>query len=131
MEPPLKLRLSPDARKLCALLISQIAWNSLIINSYLVPHCLCLRVSIAVNRHHDQGNSYKDNVYRLIGSEVQSNFIMAGSMAGRHDTGGGAESSTSWSEGKQEQTFFQAARRRVSKPTPTVTHFLQQGHTSK
>jgi hypothetical protein len=23
----------------------------------------------------------------------------------------------------------QAARRRVSKPTPTVTHFLQQGHT--
>jgi hypothetical protein len=24
----------------------------------------------------------------------------------------------------------QAARRRVSKPTPTVTHFSQQGHTS-
>ena len=31
---------------------------------------------------------------------------------------------------KQEKTtVFQAARRRVSKPTPTVTHFLQQGHT--
>jgi hypothetical protein len=25
---------------------------------------------------------------------------------------------------------FQASRRRVSKPTPTVTHFLSQGHTS-
>jgi hypothetical protein len=25
---------------------------------------------------------------------------------------------------------FQAARRRVSKPMPTGTHFLQQGHTS-
>jgi hypothetical protein len=24
---------------------------------------------------------------------------------------------------------FQTARRRFSKPTPTVTHFLQQGHT--
>jgi hypothetical protein len=24
----------------------------------------------------------------------------------------------------------QAGRRRISKPTPTVTHFLQQGHTS-
>ena len=27
------------------------------------------------------------------------------------------------------QTVFQAARRRVSKPTPTVPHFLQQIHT--
>jgi hypothetical protein len=26
--------------------------------------------------------------------------------------------------------LFQAARRRVSKPMPTVTHFLQQSHTS-
>jgi hypothetical protein len=30
----------------------------------------------------------------------------------------------------RKKTIFQAARRRVSKPTPTVTHFLQQGHTS-
>jgi hypothetical protein len=30
----------------------------------------------------------------------------------------------------KEHTGFQEARRRVSKPTPTVTHFIQQGHTS-
>jgi hypothetical protein len=35
------------------------------------------------------------------------------------------ESSTSCSEGKQK-TVFQAARKRASMPTPTVTHFLQQ-----
>jgi hypothetical protein len=29
-----------------------------------------------------------------------------------------------------QKTDFQAARRRVSKPTPTVTQFLQQDHTS-
>jgi hypothetical protein len=33
------------------------------------------------------------------------------------------------SEGKQEKTGFQPARGSVSKPTPTVRHFLQQGHT--
>jgi hypothetical protein len=43
---------------------------------------------------------------------------------------GGAESSTSCSVGRSENTGFQAARRRVLKPMPTVTHFLQQGHTS-
>ena len=37
----------------------------------------------------------------------------------RHGTGD-AESSTSYSTGKQEKAHFQAARRRVSKPTPTV-----------
>jgi hypothetical protein len=31
---------------------------------------------------------------------------------------------------KQEKTIFQAARRRVSNPTLTVIHFLQQDHTS-
>ena len=46
---------------------------------------------------------------------------------GRHGIGG-AVSSTSCSEGKQE-TGFQAARRRISKSTPTVMHYLQQGHT--
>jgi hypothetical protein len=44
---------------------------------------------------------------------------------GRHGTGG-AESSTSYSEGKQKTAVFQEARRRVLKPTPTVTHFLQE-----
>jgi hypothetical protein len=31
--------------------------------------------------------------------------------------------------GKQEKTGFQETRRSFSKPTHTVTHFLQQGHT--
>jgi hypothetical protein len=48
---------------------------------------------------------------------------------GRHGTGG-AESSTSCPEDHQEKTVFQAVRRRVSKATPKVTHFLQQSHTS-
>jgi hypothetical protein len=38
-------------------------------------------------------------------------------------------SSTSCSKGKQEKIDFQEARRRVSKYTPTVTHFFQQGYT--
>jgi hypothetical protein len=42
---------------------------------------------------------------------------------------GGAKSSTSCSEGEQEQTVSSTLGR-ASKPTPTVTHFLQQGHTS-
>jgi hypothetical protein len=40
------------------------------------------------------------------------------------------ESSTSWFEDQHKRfTVLQAAKRKVSKPTPTVTHFLQQGHT--
>jgi hypothetical protein len=31
---------------------------------------------------------------------------------------------------QKETRCLQAARRKVSKPTPTMTHFLQQGHTS-
>ena len=46
----------------------------------------------------------------------------------RHGSGG-AESSTSCSEGKQEKAGFQGARMRVLKPTGTRAHFLQQGHT--
>jgi len=43
----------------------------------------CLGVFIAVKRHHNQGNSYKEHLIGdwLIGSEVQSIIIMAGSMA--------------------------------------------------
>ena len=48
---------------------------------------------------------------------------------GRPGTGV-AESSTSFSEGEKEKTGFQAAKRMFIKPTPTVTHILQQGHTS-
>jgi hypothetical protein len=64
----------------------------------------------------------------LIGSEIQSIVIKVGAWQhlGRHGTGR-AERSTSSSEGLLEKTVFQAARIRVSKPTLTVTHFLQQG----
>jgi hypothetical protein len=48
---------------------------------------------------------------------------------GKHDVGK-AESSISHSKGKQK-IGFQAGRTRILKPMPTVTHFLQQGHTSK
>ena len=54
----------------------------------------------AVNRHHDQGNSYKDNWGWLTGSEGQSIIIKAGAWQhpDKHDTGR-AESSTSSTEG--------------------------------
>ena len=39
------------------------------------------------------------------------------------------ESSTSSSESHYWKTGSQAARMRVLKPTPTVTHLLKQGHT--
>jgi hypothetical protein len=63
-------------------------------------------------------------------SEVQSIIIKAGAWQSpsRHGSGG-AESSTSSSEGFYQNTGFQAARMRVLKPTSTVTHLLQQGHT--
>jgi len=35
----------------------------------------------------------------------------------------------SCSEGKQEKTSFQAARRRISESSPIVIHFLQKCHT--
>jgi len=65
----------------------------------------------------------------LTGSE-QSIIIKAGAWQhpGSHGAGG-AECSTSSSEGCWQKTGFQAARMRVLKPTPTVTHPLQQGHT--
>ena len=43
---------------------------------------------------------------------------------GRHGIGI-FENSTSCSKVKQEKTSIQAARRRVYKPTPTLSHFFQ------
>jgi hypothetical protein len=65
------------------------------------------------------------NCVWLTGSEVQYIIVKAGAwqLLGRHDVGG-AESSTSLSKGSQEQTFSHMTRR-GSKPTFTVTHFLQ------
>jgi len=67
----------------------------------------------------------------LRGPEVQSIIIKVGAWQhpDRHGAGG-TESSTSSSKGKQENGFHMV-RRRISLSTPTVTHFLQQGHTSK
>lgn len=69
-----------------------------------------------MNRHHDQDNSYKDNINWawLIGSEVQLIIIKVGAWQhpGRHDARG-AKRSTFCSEGKQEETGFQAARKKV------------------
>jgi hypothetical protein len=71
------------------------------------------------------------NLGGLIGSEDQSIIIKVRALQcpGRHGAGD-TKNSTSLSEGSQKQTGHpQAARRRVSKPIPTVIHFLQQGHT--
>jgi hypothetical protein len=54
---------------------------------------------------------------------------MSGIMAvSRQDGPGEAESSTSCSKGKQK-TYFQTARRKISKLTPIVIQFLQQDYT--
>jgi hypothetical protein len=45
----------------------------------------------------------------------------------RHSTGGD-ERFTFYSKGDQDRTVFLAARRKLSKSTPKVTHFLPQGH---
>jgi len=99
-----------------------------------------------VKRHQDQGNSYKrKDCGWLAGSYVQSIVTMAGSMASYRQTWcwrslsvlhldpkaaardylykhpGGAWNSTL---GRAHTGCAQA-----SKPTPTVTHFLHQGHT--
>jgi hypothetical protein len=67
----------------------------------------------------------------LTSSEVQSIIIKGGAWQHTGRLGaGGAERSTPCSKGIQEQAGFQAARMKVLKPTPTVTHLPQQGHTS-
>ena len=85
-----------------------------------------------MNRHHDQDNFIKttSNCGWLTGSEVQSIItkVKTWQHSGRHGSGG-AESSTSSSESHYWKTGSQAARMRVLKPTPTVTHLLKQGHT--
>ena len=91
----------------------------------------CLWVSIAVNRHHDQDNSYKRQHLIRAGLQVLrsspfSSCLETWQHAGQYGIGG-AESSTSCSKVKQK-TGFQEARLRVLKPMPTVIHFLQQGY---
>ena len=80
-----------------------------------------------MKRHLDQGNRGRAfNWGWLTGSEVQSIIIKAGAWQypGRHGIGI-FENSTSCSKDKQEKTSIQAARRRVYKTTPTLSHFFQ------
>jgi hypothetical protein len=59
------------------------------------------------------------------GSEVQFIIIKVGAWQLPSRGGArGAESSTSLSKGRQENTDSQTARVRVLKPTCTMTHFL-------
>ena len=95
-------------------------------------------ISIAMKSHHGQGNSYKSN--HLIGAVLQfqrySHFYHSrkkGRHEGRHDAGEEAKCSASLFNGSKEETVFYGLKRRVSsaleiisKPTPTVMHFLQQ-----
>jgi hypothetical protein len=66
-------------------------------------------VSIALKRHHDRSNFYKGQY--LIGAGLQfqrfsplSSWQEAWQHSGRHGASEGAKSSTSWSEGNQEET---------------------------
>jgi hypothetical protein len=71
--------------------------------TFIIPihsSCECLRVSIAVKRHHDQGNSYKGQ--HLIEAGLQfhrfsplSSWREAWQCPGRHGAGDGIERSTS------------------------------------
>ena len=96
-----------------------------------------------VRRHHDEGNSYKGQHLTEADLQVQRFSPLSSSwgewqhpLSSRwqtwlHPGSQGAKSSPSCSEDQQEKTGSQEARTIVLKPTPTVTHFLQQGHTSK
>ena len=70
-----------------------------------------VRISIAIKRHHSQGNSYKGQHFIEAGPQVLrfsplSSWSEARQGPGRH-IAGKAESSTSSSKGSQEQTVFQ------------------------
>jgi hypothetical protein len=67
-----------------------------------------VRVSIAVKRHHDHGNSYKKKKH-LVGAGLQfqrfsslSSWQEAWWHTGRHDAGEGAENSISGSAGSRK-----------------------------
>jgi hypothetical protein len=101
-------------------------------------HHPCLRVSIAVNRHRDQGKSYKGQYLIGAGLQVQrfsplSSWQEAWQCPGRHGAGGGANS-TFCSEGNQKTGILRQLggrplpkwvepehRRRPPEPTSTVT----------
>jgi hypothetical protein len=86
-----------------------------------------------VNRHHDQGNSYKPtfNWGWLTGSEIQSIVIKAGAWQnpGRMVQEELRVLYLHLKAASRILASFQAARMRILKPIPTMTCLLQQGHT--
>jgi hypothetical protein len=83
------------------------------------------RVSMAVKRPHDQGNSYKGQ--HLIGAALQVQRFSPFSSRQEH---GSTQAVMMRKELRILYVHLKAARRRVSKPTLTVTFLLQQGHAS-
>jgi hypothetical protein len=90
---------------------------------------LCLR-DFLLWANHNQGNSYKNNIYWvwLTGSEVQTIIIKARAWQdpGRHGAGE-AESFTSSSEGFQEKTSSQVFWRRLYPGLLTAWPYLLLG----
>jgi hypothetical protein len=96
---------------------------------FIVLYGVLVKVSIAANRHHDQGNSYKEQ--HLIGAGLQvqrfsplSSRQGAWQRPGRHGAGGGAESSTDLICRQRGGNWMQLGHLRPQRPTSTVTHFL-------
>jgi hypothetical protein len=72
-------------------------------------HTQCLSLgSVAVKKHHDQGNSHNGKILTGAGLQFQrlrplSSWQEAWQRAGRHGAGEGAENSTSWSVGSRRR----------------------------
>ena len=107
----------------------------------LYKSTVLVRVSISEKRHHDQGNCYKGKHLIGIGLQIQRFSLLlwqeAWWQAGRHDTGEGAENSTSGSTGnRNRETLGLAWAIEIPKPNPsdilppTMPYLVQQGYTS-
>jgi hypothetical protein len=88
-----------------------------------------------MKRHYDQLISYKEKYLVGAGLLVLRFSLLFSPGKGQKHPGRhsavGAERSKSYFKDKQEKTtVFQAVRRRISKPTYKVIHFIQQGNTS-
>ena len=78
-----------------------------------------------MNRHHDQGISYKG--LNLIGAGLQLQRFTPLSSRQEH---GSVQADVGLEELRVPLLVLKAARIRVLKPMPTMTHLLQQDHTS-
>ena len=94
-----------------------------------------VRVSIAVKRHHDHGNSYKGK--HLIGSGLQfqrfsplSSWWGAWQHTGKHGTGEVAQFLIWVSRQQEERVTLDLVWASKTSEPPPVTHLVQQGHIS-